>query len=167
MFDLFVIGGIWLDTLSVMLIGMGLLKTGFLTGQLANRTYFIFGAIGVGVLIMLYTLRYFLSGDTTWETSIMDVVRHIRYFAGSFLWITIIVLAVKNGWRARALAAVGKTAFTIYILQSVIGLLLFSSLGLGLFGHLSRDTLMVITVSVFYSFWSLLRYGWSTFSSGL
>ena len=99
MFDLFVIGGIWLDTLSVML--MDLLKTGFLTGQLANWTYFIFGAIGVGVLIMLYTLRYFLSGDTTWETSIMGVVRHIRYFAGSFLWITIIVLAVKNGWRAR------------------------------------------------------------------
>ncbi|MEM9324304.1 MAG: DUF418 domain-containing protein [Bacteroidota bacterium] len=72
-----------------------------------------------------------------------DPVGYVHSYGGALAWSALIVGAV---------AAVGRTAFTVYILQSVIGLLLSSSLGLGLFGQLSLLQLMIITFFVFVFF---------------
>ena len=47
------------------------------------------------------------------------------------------------------LAAVGRTALSNYILQSVIGMLLVSSIGLGMYGSLTKWDSLLIALSVF------------------
>ncbi len=152
MVDLLVLGGTWIDTLSLMLIGMALLKTGFLSGQLPLKSYFFWGVIGVVVATTVYVLRPVLDGGSDWEGLILGIASDAHYLGGALTWSAIIVGAVSSGWNATAFAAAGRTAFTVYILQSVIGLALFSSLGLGLFGQLSQGALMLVTLAVWALF---------------
>jgi len=63
----------------------------------------------------------------------------------------VIVLCQSPTWRRRlgVFAAVGRTALTNYLLQSVIGTLLFYGYGLGLFGTMGPAWLLVPTVVIF------------------
>ncbi|MEO0690253.1 MAG: DUF418 domain-containing protein [Pseudomonadota bacterium] len=152
MIDLFLVGGVWIDTLGVMLIGMGLLKAGFLTGQLPIRIYIATAVVGLGVAALEHILGPILSGGSNWEKHALGVAGYIHRFGGALAWSSIVMAAVGAGWKATAFAAAGRTAFTIYILQSVIGLLLFSSLGFGLFGELSLGQLMLVCGGVWAFF---------------
>ena len=152
MIDLFIIGGVWIGTFSLMLIGMGLLKTGFLTGQLPLKSYMLWGALGVAVGAAEHVLRAIFDDGSAWESLVIGVASHCHYLGGTLAWSALVIGAVSAGWRASAFGAVGRTAFTVYILQSVIGLALFSSLGLGLFGQLSLASLMLITLGVWAFF---------------
>ncbi|MEM9500851.1 MAG: DUF418 domain-containing protein [Pseudomonadota bacterium] len=152
MIDLFFLGGVWIDTLGVMLIGMGLLKSGFLGGQLSLKSYATWAAIGLLICASGHILRILLAEGSDWERIILDVASYSYRFGGALVWTSLIVAAVSSGWKATAFMAVGRTAFTVYILQSVIGLLLFSSLGLGLFGQLSLGVLMLVTAAVWAFF---------------
>lgn len=151
-FGLFIAGGGWINTLSIMVIGMGLLKTGFLGGKLSVRNYTVWGTLGFAIAAAGYVLPSVLEGDSGWEGATLVVVGSAKYLAGALTWTALIVGLVAAGWRPTAFAAVGRTAFTVYILQSVIGLALFTSLGLGLFGHLSLASLMLVTAAVWVFF---------------
>ncbi|MEM6411196.1 MAG: DUF418 domain-containing protein [Pseudomonadota bacterium] len=152
MWDLFVVGGVWLSTLSVILIGMGLLKTGFLSGKLPLKSYAVWSGVGLAIAAARYVVPVVIDEDSDWGGFILIVAVYAHYLGGALAWSGLIVAAVRSGWKATAFAAVGRTAFTVYIMQSVIGLLLFSSLGLGLFGQLSLGTLMLITLAVWLLF---------------
>ncbi|MEM7706430.1 MAG: DUF418 domain-containing protein [Pseudomonadota bacterium] len=152
MFDLFVLGRDWLDKLSVMLMGMGLLKTGFLTGKFAPKTYWKLTAAGAICALGLVAARLLGVGDSPFEGHVIGALWVLHRFGGALFWSALAVGLVAVGWKAKALAAVGRTAFTVYILQSVIGLLLFSSLGFGLFGQLSLGMLTIITALAFAFF---------------
>lgn len=145
MVDLYLLGGVWIDTLGTMLIGMALLKTGFLTGALPVRRYILWGVLSFAVAILYDVLSVFLDPDSPVQGAALALAGHAHYAAGALVWSALIIGAVAAGLKATRLAAVGRTAFTVYILQSVIGLVLFSSLGLGLFGQLSLPQLMLIT----------------------
>ncbi|MDJ0977295.1 MAG: DUF418 domain-containing protein [Erythrobacter sp.] len=152
MIDLFLVGGVWIDTLGVMLIGMGLLKTGFLSGELSLNTYAILAVAGLIVAASEHVLPLLAAGESELEKAVLNVSGYAHRFGGALVWSSLIVAAVSAGWQAKALAAAGRTAFTVYILQSVIGLALFSGLGLGLFGQLSLGGLMLITIGVWAFF---------------
>jgi len=152
MLDIFVLGGVWIDTLGVMLLGMALLKTGFLSGKLSIGSYIRWGAIGLAVGTLVYLLRPFLDADDQIQGRIVSIARYVHRFGGALAWSALVIAAVSRGWKGFGLAAAGRTAFTVYILQSVIGLLLFSSLGLGLFGQLSLGALMLITLAIWLLF---------------
>lgn len=151
MLDLFVLAGVWIDTLSVMLLGMALLKAGFMGGELGLKRYTVWGAVGLAVASAHYLLRPLL-GEAGLQAQILSAAGHLHRYGGALAWSSLIIGAVVAGWRGRALAAVGRTAFTVYILQSTIGLALFSSLGLGLFGQLSLLQLMGVTAAVWAFF---------------
>jgi uncharacterized protein len=51
-------------------------------------------------------------------------------------------------WLRERLAAVGRTAFSNYILQSVLGVLVFYGTGLGLFGKVSRVEQVLFVLAV-------------------
>jgi len=77
----------------------------------------------------------------------------------------VILLCRDEAWHRRlgVFAPVGRTALTNYLLQSVIGTLLFYSYGLGLFGTMGPALLLIPTVvifaaQVFASNWWLARY---------
>ena len=152
MADLFALGGVWIDTLGVMLIGMGLLKNGFLGGQLRPRTYAGLALIGIAIGAAHPIGSLALTGGTAWEAIALSVMSYAGKFGGALAWSALIIAAVCAGWKAKAFAAAGRTAFTVYILQSVIGLALFSSLGLGLFGQFSLSQLMLVNVGVWAFF---------------
>ncbi len=146
MIDLFALGGVWIDTLGTMLLGMALLKNGFLNGKRSTRSYIRWGLVGLAVASIYYFIRPFLDSEDSVQGLLRNITGYSHRFGGAVAWSAIILGAVSAGWKGSWLAAVGRTAFTVYILQSVIGLLLFSSLGLGLFNTLSLFQLMIITL---------------------
>ena len=152
MIDLYLVGGVWVSTLATMVFGMAFLKTGFLSGKLLLRSYVLWGAVGLGIASVIYLIRPILEEDEGVRSLILSMARYSHPYGGALAWSALIVGAVVQGWRGARLAAVGRTAFTVYILQSVIGLLLFSSLGLGLFGQLSLRILMIVTLTVWAFF---------------
>ncbi|MEM1192903.1 MAG: DUF418 domain-containing protein [Pseudomonadota bacterium] len=152
MVDLLITGRGWLNTLSIMIIGMGLLKSGFLTGELSLKTYSKLGVAGAVAGSGLIVARMIGVGGSPFGDHLINALWTIHALGGAVFWSALMVGAVVAGWKAQALSAVGRTAFTVYILQSVIGLVLFSSLGLSLFGQLSLGAITMVTAVVFIIF---------------
>jgi uncharacterized protein len=73
----------------------------------------------------------------------------------------IVLLCNEARWRARLqrFAAIGRTALTNYLLQSVIGTLIFYSYGLRLFGTAGPAVLLVLTF-VIYAIQSAISPWW-------
>ncbi|MEO1081077.1 MAG: DUF418 domain-containing protein [Pseudomonadota bacterium] len=152
MVDLFLLGGVWIDTLGLMLLGMALLKTGFLSGKRPLKSYVLWGAVGLVIASGYYIARPYLDADAPVQGLVLGVTRYAHRFGGALAWSSLIIGLVIVGWTGSGLAAVGRTAFTVYIFQSAIGLLLFSSLGFGLFGQLSLPVLMIVALLVWVGF---------------
>ncbi len=144
--DLFLRGRGWLGALSIMMMGMGLFKIGFLTGKLSPKTYLVSVAAGAICLVPLALYTPLHWGGLPNADIVLNGAWKLNQFGGALAWSALTVGLVSFGWKAHALSAAGRMAFTIYILQSVIGLLLFSSLGLGLFGQLSLGELTIVTI---------------------
>jgi uncharacterized protein len=77
----------------------------------------------------------------------------------------VILLVHDPRWHTglQRFAYIGRTAFSNYLLQSVVGTLIFYNYGLGLFGRLGPALLLPLTVAVFalqvfVSRWWLARY---------
>ncbi len=142
-------------SLGMMLIGMAFLKSGVLTGKRSLRYYSILAAIGLGLGLPLSALaaEAMISSD-------FDIVESFMYsqqlvYLGSALagvgyvgiWLVITKLGLLN-WLRQQLAAVGRTAFSNYLLQSLICTTLFYGYGFGLFARLNRFALFGVVVAV-------------------
>jgi len=131
------------ETLGLMLLGMGLYKSGFLTGARSRRVY-LWTAGG----LVLAGLAWF--GHGAWRVLAADFDRAVflrwgRVGVEPFAplmavgYAALIILAVpQRGAIAERLAAVGRTAFTNYLGSTLIGFVLFFETGFGLFGEVSR-----------------------------
>lgn len=132
-------------SLGMMLLGMGLYRLGVLNAERSPRFYAILAVAGLGVGLPLAHLRVAVSVAEGWPA-----------FEGFFLytqynyWGSIaaalgyvgLVMAVcrSEAWvrRLRPLAAVGRMAFTNYLLHTLLCTTLFYGHGFGLFGKVSR-----------------------------
>ncbi|ELZ29405.1 DUF418 domain-containing protein [Halorubrum distributum] len=137
----------------VMLLGMALYKRGVLTGERSTAFYrrlVAGGVVGVGIVVA--GVAYIEAND--WSAGAALYWRQFNY-VGSLLvaggYVGLITLFVRRrgeGIVTRALAAVGRTAFTNYLLQTVIATTIFYGHGLGLFGYVSRVEAMGIVVGI-------------------
>jgi uncharacterized protein len=137
----------------VMLLGMALYKRGVLTGERSTAFYrrlVAGGVIGVGIVVA--GVAYIEAND--WSAGAALYWRQFNY-VGSLLvaggYVGLVTLFVRRrgeGIATRALAAVGRTAFTNYLLQTVIATTIFYGHGLGLFGSVSRVEAMGIVVAI-------------------
>ena len=137
----------------VMLLGMALYKKGALTGERSTAFYrrlVAGGVVGVGVVVA--GVAYIEAND--WSAGAALYWRQFNY-VGSLLvaggYVGLVTLFVR--WRGEglvtgALAAVGRTAFTNYLLQTVAATTVFYGHGLGLFGSVSRVEAMGIVVAI-------------------
>jgi uncharacterized protein len=143
------------DALGMMLIGMGLLRLGFLSAQLPYRVYAwtaVAGyAIGVplGVLSawQLWPRNFDPLTMMQWEFLPYDVQRLAVGVANA----SVVLLIVKAGalkWLTKPLAAVGQTALSNYLGTSVICTLIFNGYGLGLFAKLRFYQLFFVVAAV-------------------
>lgn len=143
-----------LDLWGMMFLGMGLFKLGVISAELSVRAYGLMAAAGMLVGLVV-------NGYTGWQTiqAMFDPVMQIRTFAvydlGRFStamgWLGLIMILSKTStfdFLTRRLAAVGQTALSCYIAQSVICTFLFTGYGFGLYGQLERYQLYYVVIGV-------------------
>jgi uncharacterized protein len=104
--------------------------------------------------------------DSLWM-HVMAPVEEAGTLAMSFVYIAILVLLFHSStaWRHRLgyLAPVGRMALTNYLTHSVLYLVLFSGVGLGLYGDVGPAVCLVLSIVIFVgqmavSRWWLTRY---------
>lgn len=144
----------FVDALSLMLLGMALLKLGVLTGAASNATYFRMMIIGyaVGLCVNAYEIAM-LEGDE-FSAEVL-IASYLTYDLGriplTLAHLASIVLLCRAQWFTRAaevLAAVGRMALTNYMAQSVIALFLFTGAGLAWYGELRRHELYYVVAAI-------------------
>ncbi|HJR42515.1 MAG TPA: DUF418 domain-containing protein [Gemmatimonadaceae bacterium] len=139
----------------VMLLGMALLKLGILDGTRPPRSYARMAALGFGIGVPLVALGVWLHHSTGWNARYsMFFIGQINYFASipvALGWIGLVLLAYTTrtltGLTTR-LAAVGRMAFTNYILQTLICITIFYGHAFGLFGSVARVGQIGIVVAI-------------------
>jgi uncharacterized protein len=140
------------DVLGMLLVGMGLGKAGFFHGRCRPRTYALLLGAGAAVAAAQgwWATAWHATGFSPVALElrlIQDVTyAHCRAMV-ALAWAAALLLVLRAGWLrplTQALAAVGRMAFTCYILQTVMGSLLFFGYGCGLFGTLGRASLMAV-----------------------
>ena len=150
----FVIWGFWRAG-GLMLIGMALFKWDVITGSRSDGFYRRAAAAGllVGLAFEIYgTARNFA---VNWDVRYSFFFGfQWNYWASLFMsasYIATLLLIVNAGAFAgltARLAAVGRMAFTNYLLQTLICTSLFYGHGLGLFGRVPRIGQVAIVVAI-------------------
>lgn len=139
----------------LMLIGMALFRLGILTGRRTARFYASFGAVGFALGIALITFGLVRMEASGWDPIYVAYAGSLFNYWGAVAvamgWIGAVMFVVRMGL-ARSLtarlAAVGRMALTNYLVQTVIGTLIFYGHGLGLFGSVGRVGQMTVVLGV-------------------
>ena len=139
----------------LMLLGMALFKFGILSGARPRGFYARQGAVGFGIGVPLVAWGLYRHHATGWNVIDSFFIGSQWNYWGSILvslgWIGLLLTLWHAGaFRAliERLQAVGRMAFSCYILETVISTLVFYGHGLGLFGTVDRLQQMLFTVGV-------------------
>ena len=153
---------IW-DSMALMLLGLALFKWGFLTGSWSRRSYWKVVAIGygLGLPLVTYSVYYEYRNFSTLEANLARMERVPIEWIGliyPFQRVLLvmahaaaIILMYQSGVAQglfRRLQAVGRMAFTNYIMHSVICTLFFFGYGLNYFGELQFYQLYYLVVVI-------------------
>ena len=139
----------------VMLLGMALFKMGIISNERSERFYrrLLAGGAIFGLALILVGVWYRGYYDWAFAESVF-FARQFNYWGSLLLagaYIAGIMLWCRhrtNGVITSSLAAVGRTAFSNYLLQTVLATFIFYGHGLGLFATLSRIELLGIVVLI-------------------
>lgn len=146
--------------LAMFLLGMVAARRKLFTG-LSQRNTLLRKVQWVGFAVGLPGGVFFalLGGDTnTWATAVSVVTA--PFLAAAYVVTLIRIMHAPWGeWVRNALAPVGRIALTNYLGQSLVGVLLFSGVGLGLAGRVSPPLLVMLAIAVFAA-QVLLSAGW-------
>ena len=140
----------------LMLIGMALYKAGILSAERSPRFYQIMVILGLLVGVPLVIASVVLLTANDWDPLFALIgPGHLLNYIGSLgmaaAYTGLIMLWTLSGlWTQLKhwLAAVGRMAFTNYILQSVLCSLIFYGFGLGLFGQLERWSQVLVVGAI-------------------
>ncbi|WP_395944147.1 DUF418 domain-containing protein [Brevundimonas sp.] len=155
-------------TVGLMMIGLGLFKTGFFKGERGVGVYvvtLVVGAAALAVVVWLTWQDQMAGAKFLWAGGVEGLLNPLV----SLGYAAVLILLWKGG-AARflsPLAAAGRMAFTNYLTQSLIMTTIFyGGRGLGLMGQVDRPALwgMVIAIWILQLIWSPLWL--SRFSMG-
>jgi len=138
----------------LMLLGMALFKLGVLSA--ARSRSFYLGLVGLAVLVGLPLVGYGMQRNIAsgWPTPEFFFLGTQYNYWGSVLvalgWIGAVMLLCQQSVAmiTGRLAAVGRMAFTNYIMQTVICTTVFYGHGFGLFGSMERVGQFAVVVGV-------------------
>lgn len=140
----------------LMLVGMALFTWGVLTAERSTRFYARLAAIGLllGIPLVAYGVLRNTAGGWELAYSRFGPGFQLNYW-GSLLissaYIALVMLFCLWGGLPRlrlALAAVGRTALTNYLLQTILATAVFYGSGLGLFGSVERTGQLLIVLLI-------------------
>lgn len=139
----------------MMLIGMALFKMGVFSARRSKRSYlsWIVAAALIGTPVILYGVRLNFAAD--WDVKYSFFFGPLyNYWAGIAVtlgYVSLVMLICKSGVAKalqRVLAAVGQTALSNYLFQTIICTTIFYGHGLGWFGAVERVWQLVIVFAV-------------------
>lgn len=153
---------------ATMFFGMVLFKTGILSGQ-RTRSFYTKGLLlGLSFGLTLTVIAAFrrLSNDFEFSSEYINI---LNYFAAPFIAFgyicgaMLVLKTIVQSTFGKSLIAVGRMAFTNYIMQSVICTFIFYGFGLSLYGQIERTGQLAIVIGVWIlqlvlSPWWLSRY---------
>jgi uncharacterized protein len=140
---------------AVMLLGMVLFRAGVLSGARSTRFYVVTLLLAgmPGLVIVEIGARMFIARE--WDPLFYLSFGHQFNYWGSLLvamaWIALGVLITRIRLLDRltaAFAAVGRTALTNYLMQSVICTWIFYGHGLGWYGRTEHKTQVLVVIGV-------------------
>jgi uncharacterized protein len=148
--------GFW-DAAGMMLIGMGLMKLGFLAAALSTRAYLLTALLGYAIGLpwtAWMTLTRLSENFDPVASGYIGMWYELPRLSIGVAHVAILALIARAGlltWLRRGLAAVGQMALSNYILTSLICTTIFYGYGFGLFGALQRHQLYYVVFGV----WSI------------
>lgn len=130
---------------AMMLLGMALYKSGFfhLKWQTASYAKLLLTGFTIGLVLVVLGVKNNLANAFSLEYS-MFIGSQFNFWGSVFLalcYASGVMLAVKFAWLKalqNRLAAIGKTAFSNYILHTLVFTTLFYGYGVGLFAETER-----------------------------
>ncbi|MEP3050328.1 MAG: DUF418 domain-containing protein [Erythrobacter sp.] len=139
-----------LETIPLMLIGVGLFRLGFFTGEFDRARMRRWGWIGltVGAALHLAIALWVKGNGFTYYGTLaafvgMSVIPRLMMVLG--LAALLVLLAPKaTGWLGTRISAAGRAAFSNYLGTSIVMLFVFHGWALGLFGELDRPQLYIV-----------------------
>lgn len=161
--------GIW-DIGSMMFLGMALLGAGFFTRRYSGSRYLLIGVIALAAGLALAWLRVSWQGSkladythyiesTPIPYDLFLPVERLLMAAGYAAILSSLLHTRIFAWGIKALAAAGRMALSLYVLQTIICSLFFYGYGFGYFGSLKQWELyffvaeVVLVQVVFAVFW--------------
>ncbi|HYH97062.1 DUF418 domain-containing protein [Hyalangium sp.] len=109
-------------------------------------------ASGVGILVGQLISRKIINPEALpWLPLALGPVRHLAELGMAATYVSgITLLSQRDAWRRRlvVLAPLGKMALTNYLMQSVLGVLLFYGYGLGLMGKLGSAAQLALAAAL-------------------
>ena len=150
----------------LMLIGMALFKLGVLSALRSRTVYAVMAILGFGSGTLLTALALRRSAQTGWDLLDFALISQQLHYWGNFFtalaWVAVVMLLCQHGRALRPIAAVGRTALSNYLLQSVVCTTIFYGHGLGLFGRVDRSGQLALVLAV-WVFELLLSAVWLRF----
>ncbi len=140
----------------LMLMGMALYRWGVLTGSRSRSFYFGMVILGlvIGLPVVSWGAAQNFANDWMLEFSKFGLGAQPNYWGSLFVsaaYIGLLMLFARSRalpWLQTALAAVGRTALTNYLLQTILATAIFYGHGLGLFGSVERVGQIGIVVAI-------------------
>jgi uncharacterized protein len=131
------------ETLALMLLGMAAFRSGFLGGAWSNARYrriaiwgIALGGAGCAMLAWAEWSSNFYAPLLLLSFNVFGIPFQLLMALGYAA--RIVLLTRRAGWLRDRVAAVGRAAFTNYLLSNIVGTLIFYGGGLALFGALDR-----------------------------
>lgn len=142
-------------TIGNMLLGMALLKWRIITGEQSRARYVRMTIAGFAIGLTLVAVGIGKDFSAGWDARYSFFFgSQYNYWAAvlvDFGWIGLIVLATsaaRLGRFTERLAAIGRTAFSNYILQTIVCSMIFYGNGLAWFGAVSRVEQALIVLAI-------------------
>ena len=142
--------------LGCMLLGMALYKKGVFSAARSAGFYVTLAVIGLGAGLSLSAYGVVQTvahdWDMLWSMGEGSLFNYFGSLLAAFGYIGVVMLVCRAGslpWLRHRLGAVGRMAFTNYIMHSVILTTVFNGHGLGLFGQVDRIWQQLLVLAVF------------------
>jgi uncharacterized protein len=141
--------------IGLMFVGMALFKIGVFSAKLSRGVYQAMVAAGILVGVPLTLFAFYCNYKIAWQSQQIyirgEALDYISSLFVAFGWVGVIMLLCKASYGMalqRSLRCVGRSAFSNYILQTVICSLLFYGDGFSLYGRVSRGGQLAIVVLI-------------------
>lgn len=138
------------DIWSMMVIGIALFRLGLFSARTPTRVYLLMAGLGyaVGLTTNFFEVRTILENDFSvlsfFRSGITYDLGRVAMTVGHLGVILLFCRASWGQWLRNALAALGRMAFTNYIMTSIICAIIFYGFGFGLYGELRRHQLYYV-----------------------